>query len=188
MLATRIAVIASLAAAGAIASAQGVPIGPRVGVFIPSDERLRNAFGDTWVSIGLGGVNPAANSDSRKGFDWATTTQSKNGNKIFLGAASWGASIPLSGGDEGGPFRRQSSSGFRTYAAARAGLSYIDYAFTEGATRISGKRLGWNANVELGAYIGPNFSLAARYDLNPSYDGTRFSGLFLEANFTVARF
>ncbi len=178
---------AAAVAAAAVASAQKTPVGPRVGVFFPTDERLKAAFGDTWLSVGIGGVT-GREAEARNGnLDWAVTTKRKDGNAIFITAASWGTKINL-GESNTGPFRRQNPSGFQPYFAARAGASYIDFAFTEGQNRISGKQLGWNANVELGAVIGRNFSLAARYDFNPSYKGTSFSGFFLEANFTVARF
>jgi hypothetical protein len=178
---------AAAASAAALASAQGAPIGPRVGVFFPTDERLRAAFGDAWLSLGIGGVSGREAQARNGSLDWSVTTNKKDGNSIFIGAASWGTKISL-GESNTGPFRRQAAAAFQPYFAARAGLSYIDFAFSEGQNRISGKQLGWNGNVELGALVGRNFSLSARYDFNPSYKGTSFSGLFLEANFTVARF
>jgi hypothetical protein len=77
----------------------------------------------------------------------------------------------------------------RPYFAVRGGLSYIDFAVDKTAVvRASGKRIGFNANAELGVNIGDRFNISARYDLFPEYEGLRFSGLSLALKWGLARF
>lgn len=174
--------------AAPIAFAQSVEtyIGPELGVFIPADKDLRDALGSNWISFGLGRLRVDQTGSRRFAWDVEFTSQSKNGSKVFMGAVSYGLMIPF-GGTEPYALSR-SGSNFTPYAAVRAGGSYIDFAVNTNGGRLSGKRIGLNANAEVGVLIGDRISVSARYDLNPSHNGLSFSGLTLAARYGLFRF
>lgn len=159
-------------------SGSGRYFGPEVGVFLPASEKLRNALGSSWFSIGAGSVRTGQFERQKFTWDWNTISQSKSGSKVFMGTVTYGMAIPLG----------QKYSMTQPYAAVRAGISYIDYAVNVGMGRESAKRFGPNANVEVGIMMNQRLSLAARYDLNPSYDGLGFSGLSLSLRYGLLRF
>jgi hypothetical protein len=162
--------------------------GPELGVFFPTSGKLREALGNSWISFGAGTLRTSQTSERRRlALDWETVSQSKSGSKVFMGAVSYGYVIPL--GDAGETFGIQrGQSNFQPYAALRAGASYIDFAVNTNGGRESGKRLGLNANAELGVLVGDRLRVAARYDIFPSHNGLNFSGLTLSARYGLFRF
>lgn len=154
-------------------------IGPTVGVFFPSDSTLRDALGNSWFSFGASRVKIDPYAKRNMGYDWNTFSKEQNGNKIFMVAGTIGSTMPF-----GKP-----GDMTRPYFAIRGGLSYIDYALnTSPATRLSSKRLGFNANAEFGINVGQRLNLSARYDLFPSYEGLRFSGFSLALKWGITKF
>lgn len=154
-------------------------IGPTVGLFFPSDSALRDALGNSWFSFGASRVKIDPYAKRNMGYDWNTFSKEQNGNKVFMVAGTIGTTMPM-----GKP-----GDMTRPYFAVRGGLSYIDYALnTTPANRISAKRIGFNANAEFGINVGQRLNLSARYDLFPSYDGLRFSGLSLAVKWGITKF
>lgn len=170
----------ALVAAPVISQAQVTPyFGPSVGVFFPSDNKLRDAMGDAWFSFGASRVKNDPYQVQKIGFDWNAFSKDNRGSKVFMLAATAGITKPFG----------QPGDKTRPYFSVRGGLSYVDYAVnTSALTRVSGKRLGFNANAELGVNVGPNLNLSARYDLFPSYEGLNFSGFSLALKWGVAKF
>jgi hypothetical protein len=176
--------VALLAAVAVPALAQEqIGLGPRVGVFFPASSELRSALGDSWVSIGLGATD---NSTIKRklGLDWNFIYQSSRGNRVFVVTPSFGIMVPLQNQPVVGNY------GTQLYAAARAGISYLDYGITPtGSTvRQSDRRFVMNGNVELGAAFGSNWRASVRYDLMPKTDGFDFSGLTLSVTYGIFRF
>lgn len=171
---------AVLAAAPFTAQAQIDPyIGPSVGIFFPSDSALRDAMGDAWFSIGASRVRIDPYSKNKLGFDWNAFSKDNRGSRVFMLAGTLGWTNPLA----------EPGANFRPYFAVRGGLSYIDYAVnTSPTTRVADKKIGFNANAELGVNIGERLNLAVRYDVFPEYDGLRFSGLSIALKWGVAKF
>lgn len=155
-------------------------IGPEFGFFIPTDSKLRDALGSQWFSIGLSTSREGELLRNRLGSNTNFISQSRNGNKVFIGSYSIGLFAPIGDGRPGG--------GTRLYWAARAGVSYIDYAIGAGAARESGKRIGYNANAEIGILFTDRLALSARYDVNSRHDGFNFDGLSLQLRYGIARF
>lgn len=177
--------LAGLAVAPMLAHAQAESfLGPSVGAFFPSDRTVRDELGDTWLSFGASRVKIDPNQKRSIAWDWNAFSKNGNGNKVFMLAATLGLTLPM--GDVGAMTR--------PYFAVRGGLSYVDYAVGPSspggalAARVSGKRVGFNANAEVGVNVGHNFNISARYDLFPEYEGLRFSGFSLAAKWGIARF
>ncbi|MFM9874710.1 MAG: hypothetical protein ACKVQS_14740 [Fimbriimonadaceae bacterium] len=156
--------------------------GPEIGVFIPSDANLRNALGGTWYSFGISTMKQGSVVQRKLGTNFNLINQSKNGNKVFLGSYTLGLVMPL-----GSTGTRNLNTNFQPYFAVRGGLNYTDYAITSG-TRLSAKRLGYNLNAELGVQVGDRFTLSARYDLSPSYDGFDFNGVSFALKYGIFKF
>jgi len=180
-----VAVLASLAVP-ALAQSQDRWFGPEVGIFYPTSAKLRDALGSSWVSLGAGATSLNQRQGRKMGWDWETVSQSKDGSKVFMGSVSYGLVMPLSGLPDVGLSRR--ISGMQPYWALRAGGSYIDYAVNVPGGRSSGKRMGLNANAELGVLIGDRLKVSARYDYFPEHDGLNFSGITLSARYGLLRF
>lgn len=176
-----------IAAASAFGQSNQTFAGPELGVFFPADKSLRDALGNNWVSFGLGRLRVDQADKRRFAWDVEFTSQSKSGSKVFMGALSYGILMPLGGGSQPYALSR-SGLNISPYAAIRAGGSYIDFAVNTNPGRQSGKRIGLNANAELGILIGDRINLSARYDLNPSHNGLSFSGLTLSARYGLFRF
>ena len=154
-------------------------LGPSVGVFFPMDGDLRDALGGSWFSFGASRVKIDPYQKRNIGVDWNAFSKEKSGNKVFMIAGTIGVNMPF-----GKP-----GDTTRPYFAVRGGLSYIDYAVnTAPLTRVGGKKLGFNGNVEVGVNVGHNFNVSGRYDLFPSYDGLHFSGFSVAVKWGVARF
>ena len=160
----------------ASAHAQDRYLGPDVGVFFPNDTTLRNALGDNWISFGVSSMRDGVQQSRAMGTNWNIITQSKNGNKVFMGSYSYGIVMPLG------------LSETRPYVAARGGLSYIDYALGPVNNRISGKQIGYNINLEAGLRFGDRVTLAARYDFFSKHDGLSFDGLSLSLSYALVKF
>jgi hypothetical protein len=160
--------------------------GPEVGVFFPTSGKLRDALGNTWISLGAGSTRFVQGDGRKFAWDWETMSQSKSGSKVFMGSVSYGLVSPFTAPK---PYSiSQGGTAFQPYYALRAGGSYIDYAVNINGGRTSGKRLGLNANAELGVMFGDRLKVAARYDFFPSHDGLNFSGLSLTARYGLLRF
>ena len=153
--------------------------GPEVGIFLPADADLRNALGSQWVSFGVSTMRQGSTVQRKLGTNFNLISQSKNGNKVFLGSYSFGVVIP---------FSENGNSEFQPYIALRGGLNYTDYAISQGINRFSAKRIGYNANAEFGVQFGDRLTLSARYDLSPNYDGFSFNGLSLSLRYGLLKF
>lgn len=171
---------AMFAVAPMMAHAQADPyFGPSVGIFFPTDGKLRDALGDSWFSFGASRVKIDPYAKQNVGFDWNAFSKDSNGSRVFMFAATIGSTMPFA----------KPGEKVRPYFAVRGGLSYIDYAVdTAPLTRVNGKRIGFNGNAEIGVNIGDRMNVSARYDLFPEYDGLRFSGFSLALKWGVARF
>lgn len=172
------AVLAVAAALSPIAAAQTRYAGPEVGLYFPSDSVLKDALGNQWISFGVTTMRQGTMQSQGIGTNWNVTSNSKNGNKVFMGSYTLGITKPF--GDVG--------SQARPYFALRGGLSYIDYALTTNGNRISGKRLGYDANAEVGIMFGDRLTLSARYDVFSKHDGLKFDGLTLNLKYGLAKF
>lgn len=172
--------LAIFAVAPTVARAQAESfLGPSVGVFFPTDSALRDAMGGSWFSFGASKVKIDPYQKRNVGFDWNAYSKDKSGSRVFMVAGTIGMTMPFG----------QPGDMTRPYAAVRGGLSYVDYAVnTAPLTRVGAKRIGFNANVELGVNVGHNLNISGRYDLFPSYDGLNFSGWSVALKWGVARF
>jgi len=152
--------------------------GPQVGVFMPQDQALRDALGDQWFSFGASRIRLFRINESKLAFDWNGVGQSKDGSTVFIFTGSFGYVIPFS----------SVGSSTQPYAALRAGAAYMDYAVETSGGRVSGKRLGANANAALGMNFSDRFNVEVRYDVWSEFDGLSFNGLTLAARIGLFRF
>lgn len=157
-------------------------VGPEVGVFLPTDSNLRGALGSQWWSIGVSTMKQGTMLTQKVGTNMNLISQSKNGNKVFMGSYTFGIVVPFN------QDMRKANSDFQPYFAVRAGLNYTDYAITFNSQRLGGKNLGYNANAEFGIQFGDRFTVSARYDISPDYDGFNFDGLSFSLRYGIVKF
>lgn len=153
-------------------------LGPQAGVYLPTSSFLRDKLGESWFSFGAGRMNMNQARTRKFGSDFNVTSKRANGNALFMAAASYGIVSPL-----GDP---QATT--RPYWAVRGGLSYIDYAISDGLARHSGKRLGYNFNAEIGIIFQDRLSLSARYDFFSQHEGINFNGFSINLKYGLAKF
>jgi len=156
-------------------------IGPKVGLFMPSSGTLRDAIGSSWFSIGLGNVNVDNYARTKIAPDLNFITGDSGGSKVVIVSYTLGVTQPLSAVGLG-------KSDFLPYIAYRGGLSYTDYAVNTNGGRLSGKRLGYDINAEIGVIFQKNLSLSARYDVVSEHEGLNFNGLSLNLRWGIAKF
>ena len=153
--------------------------GVQVGTFMPTGSKLRDALGDNWLSFGASRIRIFDLNQAKTAFDWTMLSKRADGSSVFIVTGSYGLVTPIGGGN---------NTRYEPYWAARAGLSYADYAVETGGGRVSGKKIGVNGNVALGLNIDRRVNLEARYDVFNSYDGLSFNGVTLSLSFGIARF
>ena len=93
----RIIALASLCivALPIVAQAQDRYVGPELGVFLPADANLRAALGSQWYSIGVSTMKQGTLIERKIGTNFNLISQSKNGNKVFMGSYSIGIVLPF---------------------------------------------------------------------------------------------
>jgi hypothetical protein len=160
-----------------IAHAQENGLGPRIGVFLPSDSKVRDAFGSNFLNIGFGRARNGVRTNTRT--DISVINADRNGNRLFLVPVTLVREYRLMG---------DMDSPTQVYGRLGAGLAYMDYALTSNGNRIADKRIGVNGNAELGLLLTRRINVFARYDLFNRQEGINFSGLTVGFSYTITRF
>jgi hypothetical protein len=155
-----------------------VGLGVRAGIFMPTDSFIRDSFGDSIFTFGIGGVNarPSAGSLTPE-IDFITAD--KNGNRLFIGSLTYGYEFHF--GDD-----RQATT--VPYARVFGGAAYFDYGINTAGGRRSSQRVGLNYGAELGVVFNNRIRLAARYNGFSEQDGFNFNGFNLSATVNLLRF
>jgi hypothetical protein len=147
-------------------------IGPAVGVYLPSSSKTRAAFGDTWVSIGigLGSINPVSTKGTLA-LDLNILYHDRDGNHVFFAPLGLGYRIALTPGRNVIP-----------YVGVSADVDFSD---------ITSNPANIHNSFEVGgggsAFIGVNFTdrafIEARYYGLSSVNGYDLSGLNIDAGY-----
>ncbi|MBS1704454.1 MAG: hypothetical protein JST40_01160 [Armatimonadetes bacterium] len=161
-------------------AADTINIGTGLGVYLPSDRKIRNALGSQWFSIGFRPVAVSSGKNTSMGTDLNFIAREKSGNKLFIGTYTFGTTVNLA--EPGG------NNAAVPYVSARAGIAYFDYGIGSGASRISKKRFGYDGNVEAGVTVNRIARAYVRYDLLSRHDGFKFDGLTLGVEISLGRF
>jgi hypothetical protein len=154
-------------------------LGASAGVFMPADSKLRDALGGSWFTFGPGTVNPGSYRNRMLGFNYNVISNSRDGNNVFILTGTYGLTQPIG---------EQMNGAARPYFAIRGGIAYMDYSLDIDNDHISSKRIGFNANAEVGIMLIDRVTLSARYDVFGAADGFSFNGLSLELKYGLVRF
>lgn len=177
-----IACVAGVALVGS-AMAADTFLGPEFGYYFPSNSELRRALGDQWFSVGLSTSRGGELTPQQLGTSFNVITRERGGNKVFIGSYTIGSAQLL--GDQRS---NRLGKGLQPYVAARAGVAYFDYGIGAGSFRESGKRIGWNANAEVGFVLDGRLTLSARYDVFSRQSGFQFDGFSVSLKYGLFRF
>lgn len=175
--ATALAAALTLAPLTANAQENWSNLGVQGGLFIPTDGEIRDAFGSSLLSFGLGATSRQEFKQRSLRWDWNVISADKNGNRVFILTPSVGFVFPL--GDATGVTR--------PYWAVRGGVAYMDYSVDTGDERVSGSGIVFNGNAELGVSVSDRLNLSLRYDLFGERDGLNFNGLSLNLTYGFLR-
>ncbi|MBV9849816.1 MAG: hypothetical protein JO250_09110 [Armatimonadetes bacterium] len=147
-------------------------IGPAVGVFLPTSGKVRDRFGDTWFSIGigLGSINPVSTKGTLA-LDLNLFYHERDGNRAFFAPLGLGYRIALAPGTNVIP-----------YAGVSGDINFADITSNPDNVHNS-----FNVGVGASAFTGLNFGdtafLEARYYALSSIKGFDLSGLNLQAGY-----
>lgn len=155
---------------------ESVSLGAKVGVYMPSDRFIRDSFGDSIISYGLGSVAPNRPTSGKLTPELDFISANKNGNKLFVGTFSYGYEYHFSKDDQATTV---------PYARLFGGAAYFDYGVDTLGGRKSAKRIGLNYGAELGVVFAGRVRLAARYNAFNEQDGLDFSGFNLSATVNI---
>lgn len=179
----RLVLAMSLASTSLVALAQSssvrFSIGPDVGVYFPTDSKIKSVFGSSIFGFGLhfGGADLAQKSGF--GGDIGLVSAQKNGSDFYA--------FQLMGKYEK-YFGHPHTKGFVPYAEVSAGLAYADYKINYGGGHFAAKVILPTAKFEAGFLYHRDFKFSIEYDLFGPTNGFRFDGLTLKATYIVYRF
>lgn len=149
-------------------------LGPEVGVYLPTNSRTRDRFGDAWLSVGLGiGPITGVTSKGQLGFDLSLNYQQHEGNRVFLLPLGLGYRVALTQNPE---------SKTVPYAGVTGDVYLADVRSIPDNIH-SGIRAGGGGSVLLGVNFGESGNLEARYQFVSHIQSFDFSGLSLRAGY-----
>ena len=153
-------------------------LGVKVGVYMPTDSLIRDAFGKSIINYGLGGVAPRRPTAGTLTPELDFISADKNGNRLFIGSFSYGYEHHFVNDDQA-----------RTvpYARVFGGVAYFDYGINTLNGRRSSKRVGANYGAEVGIVLSGRIRLAARYNAFTEQEGFNFNGFNLSATVNLIR-
>jgi hypothetical protein len=148
-----------------------------VGVFRPMSGEIRDKFGDNLLRIGFRPFSRRISDDWKFIFDFMIISASRRGNRMLVVPITFGFTRSFAKPDDDTiPF-----------VQLGAGPAYYDYSIERDTgvppagvgsiERFRGKKIGGNANVELGVIWNQRFALVGRADFFTKTDDFDFSGL-----------
>ena len=154
-----------------------------LGVFRPSSGEISDKFGQNLFRIGF---RPFTNRISEKWkliYDFSIISASDSGERMLV--------IPLTVG-----FTRSfgdPEGDFIPFVQFGVGPAYYDYSLTRTTfgpvtERFKTRRVGGNANLEVGAMFSKRFALVARGDWFTKADDFDFSGISITLSWAILRF
>ncbi len=155
--------------------------GVSVGWYFPTNGLIRDRFGNKVFDVGFSapfqGVQNQGGQQSSTSF--GIISAEKSGDRMMIIPATFGI-MKMTGGR---------GEGTKPYVAARAGVAYFDYRVTDPdtASRRSGRKFNFTANVEGGLILNQNLRLAAKYNWFPKVDGFDFSGIEVKLSYQFFR-
>ena len=156
----------------------GIALGVGGDVYFPSDSTIRKVFGSSIFSIGanVGGYDTL--NSGRVGLGVGFVSANTSGSDFYLAQGLVTYEHLL-----GTP-----SPDVMPYAKVGVGVAYADYIVKTGASRFAAKRGLPAAAFEVGVVLAKRVRLKAVYDWFGACDGFNFSGLKLEATYTLLRY
>jgi hypothetical protein len=148
-----------------------------VGFFRPNSSEIRNAFDDYMIRFGFRPFEDRISEKWRVIFDFTVLAADRNDNRLLAIPVTVGVTRSL-----GSP-----ESDLIPFVQAGIGPAYYDYSIVRGTERISTKRVGGNANLELGVLMSRRLAIVGRADFYTETDDFDFSGVSLTVSWAAFR-
>jgi hypothetical protein len=147
------------------------------GVFAPRSSAVRSVFGNNSFSPGFGFGDPMRRGRAGAGFDFAGLSLNAPGNRFFGIGGTFGYEVQFG----------QDTSSLK-YARVGTGLGYYDYDLSAlSLGNQSGRTVRSLTALEAGIVLNNQFTISAQYLIVPKIGGVDFSGMRLQAMFTIRR-
>lgn len=150
-----------------------IPVGVDFGAFFPTDGDTQDAFGSTWLRIGLSPLSFQDDNRWKFTFDVGFLRRSEGPNRATLIPVTFGVTRGFTNGD----------STTIPYVAVRLGPYFGDVRVPSIA--VNDEKIGFNANAAVGVSFNKQFYIEARYDVFSDFSGLDFNGFFLTAGFKL---
>jgi len=173
--------MAALALAGtaqAQYSKDDLNFGGSVGFYMPTNSKIKDAFGSSVINYGIGPVGNKRPSSGSVTPSLEILNANKNGNKLFIGTFTYGYEKHLAA----------DNAVTIPYIRVFGGLSYFDYGIDQIGGRQSAKKVGYTTGAEVGLVLANRVRVAARYNFYTKQDDFDFNGLSLTATYALFKF
>jgi len=163
--------------------------GVDVGAYFPSSSEIRDIFGDALLRVGIRPFEQRVSEKWKFIVDVNALAARKHGSKLFVMPVTFG--FTRSFGDP--------ESKSIPFVQVAAGPAYYDYTILREAEmettggkgssdeRISKKRIGANANIEVGMLFDHRFAVVLRGDFYTKADDLDFNGISLTLSYAAFR-
>ena len=148
------------------------------GFYLPTGGAAQDIFGKSTFSSGIG--FGSANREGRSGFNFDVTGLglSNGSSRFFALGATYG-------------FEKQMEidTHYTAYGRIGTGFAYYDYSINDVNYGVFSDRFIRNINTaEVGIVINKNFTISAQYIQQPKIKGLDYSGLRVQAMFSLGKF
>lgn len=163
--------------------------GVDVGVFHPTSSEIRDAFDENMFRIGFRPFTSHISDKWKFIVDVTVISANLHGNKLFALPITGGFTRSFADEEENTvPFVQVGvGPAYYDYSITRPGAEDVRPTGTAGDRRFSTKRVGGNANIELGVVLNKRFAIVGRYDYFTKTDDFDFSGASLTISYAVAK-
>lgn len=157
-----------------LASVANAQLSLSAGTYMPRDAAVKAIFGDSSFSWGFGLGEASREGRAGQGFDFSGLSLGATNNRFLSIGGTYGYEIQSGQGSDA-----------LSYARAGTGLAYYDYDLNVGQNNFSNKTFKSFTIVEAGIVLQKKLTLSAQYLFMPKLDGFDFSGLRLQAMYSL---
>jgi hypothetical protein len=171
-----LSIVVVAGALSATSAAQLPGLGASVGLYMPVDSDVRDAFGSSILRFGFGQDARTRTGNLLIGTSLDIVTANKHGNRLFLAPFTVSAEQALT---------LDRNASMKPYIKGFLGAAYIDFSIERNGSHYDDKVLRAVYGAEFGVVMSDRLRLSARYTAYPKTGRFDFSVLTLSATFSL---